>query len=341
MAAIIVKGDLKDYAWGRINGLAPWTGSPTSGPEAELWFGTHHAGPSPVEQTLGQGEAPVSTILVKLLAAAKPLSIQVHPDVEAMGWIHQHNQQHLLADDGLKAEMLIAIEPFDVLVGLRDVRSATRLLMAFGPEFAKASQHLEHGGWRELIRWLLEEAPAADIDAAIRALSGAEQRIMARVCESFSGDPSLPVAFMMQPHALAPGEAVFVNVGTIHAYVGGLGVEVMVSCDNVLRLGLTPKEIAVEAALSALNPVGVGVLIKDASAEYYTSGMPFSVNKVTDDASIPAHSTVVCVAGTATIFGPEGTAQLSQGEAALIDDSDQWKVSTTSTVWIATPKKTA
>lgn len=340
MAAIIVKGALKDYAWGQVNGLAPWTGVPTAGPEAELWFGTHHAGPSPVIKTFDEGQPAISPILVKILAAAKPLSIQVHPDVEAISWIHQHEQQHLLADDGLKAEMLIAIEPFDVLVGLRDVGSATQVLTAFGPEFARASHLLKQGDWRTLIKWLLEDAPEADIDAGLSALAGQEHRIMSQVCSSFSGDPSLPVAFMMQPHALVPGEAVFVNVGTIHAYVGGLGVEVMVSCDNVLRLGLTPKEIAVDAALSALNPAGVGSLLKGADNEYFAEGMPFAVRKITDSSSIPAHSTVVVIAGSATVSGPQGHAELSQGEALLVGSQDSWQVVTTGVVWMATPRAT-
>lgn len=335
MSAVVVTGEPKAYAWGIVNGLAAWTSKPTNGPEAELWFGTHDAGPSPLKEQLGGGDAISSSLLVKILAAAKPLSIQIHPDADAISWINTHGQQHLLADDHLKAEMLIAVESFDVLVGLRDVRSATKILSALGPDYAEAGRALEHGGWRELLRWMVSSAPAADISAALDGLSSDEQRIMQKVVSAFADDPSLPVAFMMTPHTLAPGQAMYVDVGTIHAYVNGLGVEVMVSCDNVLRLGLTNKEIAVDAALASLNPVGVGVFLDGADGRYEPRGAPFSVRKISGPAQIPAHSTVLCTHGSALLSGPGGQAELAPGEAVLVGNDEHWQITATPGVWLA------
>lgn len=45
---------------------------------------------------------------------------------------------------------------------------------------------------------------------------------------------------------LQPGEAMFLDAETPHAYIHGLGVEVMANSDNVLRAGLTTKHIDVK-----------------------------------------------------------------------------------------------
>ena len=52
---------------------------------------------------------------------------------------------------------------------------------------------------------------------------------------------------------LAPGEAVFLRPRTLHAYLSGIGVEIMAGSDNVLRGGLTPKHIDVDELLGVLE----------------------------------------------------------------------------------------
>jgi mannose-6-phosphate isomerase len=52
---------------------------------------------------------------------------------------------------------------------------------------------------------------------------------------------------------LAPGEAVFLPAGNLHAYLQGTGVEIMASSDNVLRGGLTPKHVDVPELLRVLD----------------------------------------------------------------------------------------
>ena len=48
---------------------------------------------------------------------------------------------------------------------------------------------------------------------------------------------------------LQPGEALFLGAGVPHAYLDGLGVEIMANSDNVLRCGLTPKHVDVPELL--------------------------------------------------------------------------------------------
>jgi mannose-6-phosphate isomerase len=52
---------------------------------------------------------------------------------------------------------------------------------------------------------------------------------------------------------LAPGEAIYMPAGNLHAYLRGVGVEVMASSDNVLRGGLTPKHVDVGELLRILR----------------------------------------------------------------------------------------
>ncbi len=56
-----------------------------------------------------------------------------------------------------------------------------------------------------------------------------------------------------------PGEAVLMPAGNLHAYLRGAGVEIMAASDNVLRGGLTPKQVdvgraAAGAALRGARP---------------------------------------------------------------------------------------
>src|SRR5699024_5661638 len=57
------------------------------------------------------------------------------------------------------------------------------------------------------------------------------------------------VALMLNRVDLTPGQGLFLPSGHLHAYLGGIGVEVMANSDNVLRGGLTDKHVDVPALL--------------------------------------------------------------------------------------------
>ena len=137
----LIQGAVKEYDWGIINGLTPWTGMATNGPQAELWFGVHPSGPSrlvsdgsTLDQHLSREDAP---ILAKILAAARPLSVQVHPTaVQAReGWSRQQGTRSasddaeknrdfgepVLADPFEKAEVLVAMDEFSAFAGWRPI----------------------------------------------------------------------------------------------------------------------------------------------------------------------------------------------------------------------------
>ena len=74
-----------------------------------------------------------------------------------------------------------------------------------------------------------------------------------RIASVYPGDPGVIVALLMNHVVLHSGEAIFLRAGLLHAYLAGLGVEVMAASDNVLRGGLTPKHVDVDELLAVLD----------------------------------------------------------------------------------------
>ena len=60
-------------------------------------------------------------------------------------------------------------------------------------------------------------------------------------------------ALLLNRVTLAPGEAIYLPAGNLHAYLSGAGVEMMANSDNVLRGGLTPKHVDVPELLRVLD----------------------------------------------------------------------------------------
>src|SRR5690606_22384783 len=82
---LTITNDPRDYAWGSTSLLADLEGrAPSGAPEAEVWFGDHSGDPADVSGggTLDAVTGGSLPYLLKLLAAADPLSIQVHPTRE-------------------------------------------------------------------------------------------------------------------------------------------------------------------------------------------------------------------------------------------------------------------
>jgi mannose-6-phosphate isomerase len=113
---------------------------------------------------------------------------------------------------------------------------------------------------RGVVGWALLPENAHEVrgvlEAALVARSDefADELDLARTLqEGFPGDPGIVVALLMNLVTLRKGEALFVPAGILHAYLDGLGVELMAASDNVLRGGLTPKHIDVPELLTVLE----------------------------------------------------------------------------------------
>lgn len=363
--------------WGSNALLAPFAarlGAPDGGaPRAEVWFGSHDRNPSWV--TLPAGRLPFNdveglerpTFLVKLLAAAAPLSIQVHPDLptaqrgfaaEETAGVALDAAGRRFADPYAKPELLRALGPMRVLCGLRSALASRTLLTELAPSGADSLlSALARGdaGLGEAVAGLLggDRATTDQLLEAVRA--GAEAVVLRGgtdggaagapalrrlaeltldLCARFPGDAGVLVALLLEDLDLAPGEAIYVAPGTPHAYLSGLGVEVMAASDNVLRGGMTSKHVDVAAFLEVLDATAIGARrIGTLSRQYEGSGWQRHVTPMDafmlDEAEVDGvllvertgsgPSIVVCADGAVTVRAGDGSGvELGPGGAALL-----------------------
>lgn len=221
--------------------------------------------------------------------------------------------------------MLVALERFHVHAGWRDATQAADFLASAGaPD--DAIEAVRRGDRVAAIRILLADPDPAVTSAAVAAARQAEWAdgdvsAMERVAAAFPGDPGIVVAGLLDYDVLEPGEALAVQAGVLHSYVGGLGVEVMTSSDNVLRLGLTSKAVAVDEALSAVHADRAPQRLVGAPDEVLEpDGMPFDLTVLTQTRTLGSgrHRLVLVWDGEVTISDGPGAGQVvPEGRAAV------------------------
>lgn len=331
-----IRGVLRDYDWGVVNGLSEWTGISTDGPEAELWFGVHPSAPSPVQDSAGQDGATLDQVLspeqvpllTKILAADSPLSLQVHPSESlASNWRLTSEGREFLADDAEKIEMLIALEEFAILAGWRESDEAEGILRSAGAT-ERVLSAVRGADRARAIRLLLgEDSLRADESEWSAALERSESdgittQVMARVAHKYPGDPGVAVACLLQSSVLAVGDAVYLPVGIPHSYVHGRGVEVMTSSDSVLRLGLTSKAVAVEFAIAALaDDNSVELIRHPGGGSYAPRECPFEVRfaaEETLEAPTSSYRLALALAGGLEVRTANQRRMISVGEAIVL-----------------------
>lgn len=278
-----------------LAGLDALEGSTNGRPLAEVWYGAHPRHPSwvvddggrRVAVRLAAHERPA--VLVKLLAAGAPLSIQVHPDAgtarrrwdaeEASG-VPRDAPDRRSADPFAKPELVRALTPFRALCGFRGAAASRRLLTTIAARGAEPLlELLAHGdsGLGAAVGAMLRADRATVSEVLTAVVTGARAVVAGTVaaglvddavlrlaglaldlCRRFPDDPGVLVALLLEDVDLAPGDALFVAPGTPHAYLSGLAVEVMAPSDNVARGGMTVKPVDVDAFLEVLDPGAVG-----------------------------------------------------------------------------------
>ncbi len=342
----------RDYAWGSATLIAELTGRAPSGrPEAEVWFGDHPADPAetPDGQTLDAWVATEGArfgvpahlpYLLKLLAAASPLSIQAHPSKaqaeagfareEAAG-IPRDAADRTYRDANHKPELIVALsETFRALAGLRDLDATRRLVAAMGAGASGLAERLDRpdAGLGAAIGWVLSDegrAHAPDIIAAAAGVASDEFRaeldLVGQLDAAYPGDPGVVVALLMNLVTLRRGEGLFVPAGVLHAYLEGLGVEVMAASDNVLRGGLTPKHVDAAELLAVLDQApGPAPIVnaKPVGAGLVRFAVPVSDFALFVARPTPAAPVSVPIEGAAIALGTAGHASIAGASGALV-----------------------
>lgn len=215
-------------------------------------------------QTVEQfGELPY---LFKILAANQALSIQVHPSkAEAEEGFARENAQGILInatnrnykDPNHKPELVYALTNYQAMNGFRPLSDIISLFSALViDEIASLLSHLKRNqnetGLEHFFTKLLSlcgEKKRRVLEQLLSyARSHAKQPIFALIEElatQYPNDIGLFAPLMLHVLTLQPGEAMFLDARTPHAYLKGTALEIMANSDNVLRAGLTPKHIDV------------------------------------------------------------------------------------------------
>lgn len=296
--------------------------------------------------------------LLKILSARTALSIQAHPTLDQARAGYEHENATGISVDAPnrnykdawhKPEMMYALTPFDALCGFRSPHAirATfeRLETASGnplltrivstldgadPLTTTLSTILTEPGYGELADHLAE-LTYEPVEADHPSLEGSAHdpvSTLKRVNADFPTDPGALVALMLNMLTLNPGEAIALNAGILHAYLGGLGIEIMASSDNVLRGGLTSKHIDIEelSAVVTFEPTapdrvdgGEGQWLKGATDDFKL--MPLTRADTTVELEGPAIA--LCVEGTYALSTQTGdSATLNTGESVFIPATD-------------------
>jgi mannose-6-phosphate isomerase len=374
----LLKNTVQEYAWGSSSAIADLFGqkNPENKPQAELWMGAHWKAPSLVQHNrqwvslpdliktnpdamLGKNIAEKFNnrlpFLFKVLAAAKPLSIQAHPDLQqAREGFRRENARKIppdapdrnYLDNNHKPECICALTRFWALSRFRKIPAIVSYLekldlQQLRAEFTEFRYQATSEGLKRFYTALMSLTPArqkAVVDEALKRIEHLADgdpvfRWMRRLADDYPTDIGVLSPLLLNLICLEPGQALFMDAGQLHAYLEGMGVELMANSDNVLRGGLTKKHVDVPELLRVLKFEGSDIkpLEPRESVEnefvYPSSAREFVLSvikpKPGSPYQSPAHRSVeiiICTRGTVTIsdLGHQIQTRLPQGASAVI-----------------------
>ncbi|HAU5591480.1 TPA: mannose-6-phosphate isomerase [Citrobacter amalonaticus] len=352
---------VQNYAWGSKTALTELYGlaNPQQLPMAELWMGAHPKSSSKIEDAGGQvvslrdvidgnqsallgdavaerfGELP---FLFKVLCAAQPLSIQVHPNKrnseigfakENAAGIPMDAAERNYKDPNHKPELVFALTPFLAMNAFREFSEIVSLLQPVAGAHTAIAHFLEQPNAERLSQLFAallsmqgeEKSRAlAILKAALETQQGEPWQTIRLIAEFYPDDSGLFSPLLLNVVKLNPGEAMFLFAETPHAYLQGVALEVMANSDNVLRAGLTPKYIDIPELVA-----NVKFEAKPANQLLTTPvkhGAELDFPIPVDDFAFSLHDlsaqeTAIDQQSAAILFCVEGEALLRKGEQRL------------------------
>lgn len=353
---------VQNYAWGSKTALTELYGlaNPQQLPMAELWMGAHPKSSSKIEDANGQvvslrdvidgnqsallgdavaerfGELP---FLFKVLCAAQPLSIQVHPNKrnseigfakENAAGIPMDAAERNYKDPNHKPELVFALTPFLAMNAFRKFSEIVSLLQPVAGAHTAIAHFLEQPNAERLSQLFAallsmqgeEKSRAlAILKTALETQQGEPWQTIRLIAEFYPDDSGLFSPLLLNVVKLNPGEAMFLFAETPHAYLQGVALEVMANSDNVLRAGLTPKYIDIPELVA-----NVKFEAKPANQLLTTPvkhGAELDFPIPVDDFAFSLHDlsaqeTAIDQQSAAILFCVEGEAILRKGEQRLV-----------------------
>lgn len=294
----VLENRIQEYAWGSKSFIPELLGesSPAKTPMAEMWMGTHPNGPSiavynnervPLERLIGENPSRILgraiarkfsnklPFLFKVIAAARPLSIQAHPNREQakagfmrenMGKKSMNSGHRNYRDENHKPELICALRPLWALKGFRDAEDIIDLMEPLGVNaevplteilrnrpraeglkgFFTALMDMGRDQGRDLLKGIVAKMEDS-------GLSSPEYEWIKRLSKEYPGDMGVLSPIFLNLVYLPETEAVYIHPGELHSYLEGAGLELMANSDNVIRGGLTSKHIDLPELASILD----------------------------------------------------------------------------------------
>ena len=286
-------------------------------------------------------------------------------------------------DPNSKPELIVALTEFSALCGFRPYAETAGELRELADAVAQAGDRQGDSGGAQQVLRLLEQlqrhvgaedytsaleflvrsgrAQASSAAVELSALLGAEDlpgfadalsgfgegsaafQMLRKVSAAFPQDPGLFVTLLLNRLTLKPGESIYLPAGNLHAYLHGVGVEIMANSDNVLRGGLTSKHLDVDELLSVTDcevlPVPHCSVLRSGSApqrmQYQAPFEEFQLERIEFPGEVtlehPGHGILLCTAGEVTLSSPDsGTPRmlsLKPGESAFLPETTGHRLS--------------
>ncbi|ECG8588863.1 mannose-6-phosphate isomerase [Salmonella enterica subsp. salamae] len=351
---------VQNYAWGSKTALTELYGieNPQQLPMAELWMGAHPKSSSRIvangetvalrdaienHKTALLGDAVAKRFgelpfLFKVLCAAQPLSIQVHPNKrnsergfakENAAGIPLDAAERNYKDPNHKPELVFALTPFLAMNAFREFSDIVSLVQPIAGAHSAIAHFLQAPDAERLSQLFAsllnmqgeEKSHAlAVLKAALNSQQGEPWQTIRMIAEYYPDDSGLFSPLLLNVVKLNPGEAMFLFAETPHAYLQGVALEVMANSDNVLRAGLTPKYIDIPELVANVKfePKPARELLTSPVKSGAELDFPIPV----DDFAFSLHDlslqeTSIGQRSAAILFCVEGEAVLSQGEQRL------------------------
>jgi mannose-6-phosphate isomerase len=390
-----MEGVVQPYAWGSKTFIPELLGTePTDDPQAELWLGAHPSALSmlddrPIDDLIAEdptgvlGAASVEefgprlSFLLKVLAAAEPLSLQAHPSRQQAeeGYAREEKAgvaadapDRLYKDDWPKPELLCALVESEALCGFRDPsrtytlveqlggEQTLELMASLGDASLAADERLRRA-FTAIMR--LDDPKPYVAEVAKRAESleshhaegelGQLADTVRLLADHHPGDPGVLAGILMNRVVLHPGDAIFLDAGNLHAYLRGAGIEIMANSDNVLRGGLTSKHVDVDELSSVLDfkPIPGDTIspepVSDGVVRYPTPAPEFALWRLTPSGStveVPETESgraLVVVDGSVTLTSDGADLLVERGQAAFLEAGTAASAAGEGTAFMASP----
>jgi mannose-6-phosphate isomerase len=309
------------------------------------------------EQTIGAGV--VNNFgrlpyLLKILDVKNMLSIQVHPSKVAAeqefareneAGIPLNDPKRNYKDDNHKPELMAALSDFWLLHGFKSPDQLKEMLRNV-PELQSLIAVFEESGYEGLYKTVMQ-MPQQQVSAMLQPLldriiplynngslnKSQEDFWAARAALTFNKggtiDRGIFSVYLLNLVHLQKGEAIFQDAGILHAYLEGQNVEIMANSDNVLRGGLTPKNIDIDELMKNVRfePVDPWIICgtgEGAERVYKTPVDDFELSFFqldagqTSDFVTATADIVILTQGKCQLVSGDQQLELSAGESAII-----------------------